>query len=1001
MRVRRLLPLSAALALPGLALAPSLLPGGASAGTGPAPLHGAQLAALGSPARSVPGPDGPNLFSATLPNGRRITPAGRSIQVGQNPLNSVLTPDGHFLVTSNSDERNTPPKVGTIIDPADRKRGSGAALSSYALSIVDTTTMTVVASVTPPKTNYPHPGSTSNGRVDSDASNGLFLGVAVQANPDGTPGYRVFASGGVADVVYVYSVGADGTIAAAPQQIPLPVPTDTTQATYGMAAPGWLTLSADKQTLYVVNNNGNSVTPVDLRTFTPGTPVPVGYFPYAALQVKDKLFVSNWGVTTRTFADGQGTVDPKTGVATHAFTTKIGGGTTNRFANPDTDPAKSSSLSVLDLASGLTAKTSVSLARPIDGINVVGGTHPSALAYAAKRGKQAVYVADANEDAIAVVDPTSEKLLRRVLLPVPTLPGAVQGGEGTGPTTFGLTPNALAVSPDQKTLYAAEAGLNSIAVYDLKDPTAPSFRGRIPTGWYPVGVTVSPDGSQLYVTNAKGAGAPYHYQGTYVSPGVYTNPDVNWFYGSVQKVDLSRINLPRSTAQVVKNTVVKKAADTAKLGVLQKNLKHVVFILRENKSYDTYFGDDAVLNGRGARGNPDYAQYGPYVRNAKSLAETFNVGDNNYADSEESNAGHSFALAGTSTDYQQKTLLSRFQRPLVNIKNEDPEDYPLQGYIYNAMARNGKSYRDYGDNIRISGYDDGSSNDFCSDDPKPGCSNATYNTIADTTSPTAGLGGTYSETLPALKVLGGHLDENYPGWNLRISDQRRAKEFISDYGSLVSKGTAPQFASVWLPGDHTGGCATPTTKCTPNQEVADNDVALGQIIDYLTHSPIWKDTAIFLTQDDAQSSPDHINAHRTYTTVISPYAVRGQVVHDFGSTVSVPKTIEEILDLPAMSYGDLLANDLLGYFTTKPDLTPWSPVATQAAAHVPAEVAKVWSLASKLPTGTYDTGTGQLQKLTSVYFQSLALSKHKAALSAPAYAKQQAALYAKAERIVS
>ncbi|HMA45691.1 MAG TPA: beta-propeller fold lactonase family protein, partial [Frankiaceae bacterium] len=488
-------------------------------------------------------------------------------------------------------------------------------------------------------------------------------------------------------------------------------------------------------------------------------PIPVGYFPYAAQLVGRKLFVSNWGVTTRRFADGVGTTDPATGIVTHKGTPHIGGGPANRYADPDTDPVRSSSLTVLNLGGG-DAKP-ISLARPIDGVTTVGGTHPSALAAVTGRGRDALYVADANEDRIAVVDPAGEKVVAKVALPAPgglRLPSADRpGGDGDadaadGPT-FGLTPDAVAVSPDRRTLYVAEAGLNSVAVYDVSRPWRPRFAGRIPTGWYPSGVTVSPDGKSLYVTNSKGAGSPYAYQGTYdPATGTLTNPDVNWLFGSVQKVDLATVDLAAATRRVTENTFVTKPVDRCKLGVLQRGIRHVVFVLRENKTYDTYFGDDPVLGARGGNGGGTaYAQYGRYVPNTRALAHQLTVGDNNYADAEESDAGHSFALAGTSTDYQQKTLLSRFARPLANIKNEDPEDYPLRGYLFNALARNGRSFRDYGDGIRVSGYDDGSSADFCADDPKPGCDNATYDNIQDTTSHTVGLAASTARRCPPCR----------------------------------------------------------------------------------------------------------------------------------------------------------------------------------------------------------------------------------------------------------
>nr|WP_239579452.1 alkaline phosphatase family protein [Microlunatus panaciterrae] len=474
-------------------------------------------------------------------------------------------------------------------------------------------------------------------------------------------------------------------------------------------------------------------------------------------------------------------------------------------------------------------------------------------------------------------------------------------------------------------------------------------------------------------------------------------------FGSVQKVDLTALDLKRSTHRVYANTAVQRKPDRHLLSTLQHKITHVVYILRENKTYDTYLGDDAILNARGANGGGgEYARYAADVPNTRKLAEQFAVGDNVYADAEESNAGHSFALAATSTDFQQKTQLERGARPLTNIKNQDPEDYPLRGYLFNAMARGKRSFRDYGDSIRISGYDEGSFSDYCADDPKLGCSNTTYNNIQDTTSPTVGLGGLYSETLPALKVLGGHLDEHYPGWNLRISDQRRAREFITDFQALIDQGRAPQFTYVWLPGDHTGGCSTGTVSCRPDQEVIDNDKALGQILDYLTHSAIWPRTAVFLAEDDGQSSPDHVSPHRTYSMVISPYVKHETVIHRLSSTVSIPKTIEEILNLPAMGYGDLLANDLLDWFTTKPDYTPFTPVsdsAYPAEKPVPAVAQRIWDLTAELTDEGYDNATAQLGVLDRLYNESRRLAEHPQAVKD--YERRQEALYAQARRVAA
>jgi hypothetical protein len=268
--------------------------------------------------------------------------------------------------------------------------------------------------------------------------------------------------------------------------------------------------------------------------------------------------------------------------------------------------------------------------------------------------------------------------------------------------------------------------------------------------------------------------------------------------------------------------------------------------------------------------------------------------------------------------------------------------------------------------------------------------------------------------VPALEVLGGHLDERYPGWNIRISDQRRVKEFIRDFDPLVRSGQAPAFTHIWLPVDHTGGCSTlvvPASTCVPTLQVRDGDEALGQVMNYLSHSAIWPSTAVFIAADDAQGSPDHVYAHRTYTVVASPWARGGAVVHRLGSTVSIPKTIEEIFGLPPMSHSDLVAADLLDYFTTQPDDAPfdWPPTGDAtgrataerlAHAPVPALAARIWRLADRLDTSTYDVDTGRIGALTSLFFESLRLDERRSALGRETYQRQQDALYRRARAVV-
>ncbi len=973
---------------------------------------GTGMAAYGAPTRNGAEtdqaiPDAVDSFNATLPSGRRITPAGVSTYVGENPQNTVVTPDGKFVITTNDDERG----VGGSNKDYSNATGHGAVAGGYTVSTINTSTMQVVSYTVASPNTSPSPAPKAPGLTgQTDAPNTgpglvpLFYGLAVKGV---SAPYTVYASGGSSDQVIVYSLDTNGTMTRV-AAIKIPAPTDRTRPNYGMAMPAGLTLSPDGSRLYVVNDNGNNVVTIDTNAnAVVGSPIDVGFFPYTSVLSPDgsKLYVSNWGVTQRNFNStyiNSETTDAS-GNITGVGSPNIGGVAGNLFANPVTDPARTSSVSVINLAGGNTAGAdpAVSLAQPIDGINVVGGTHPSAMAVSRRYGLPVLYVADANEDKVAIIDLRNNQV-RKMALPSP-VSGLPRGA------VLGLTPDAIAVSPRGTELYVAEAGINAVAVFNTVNPLNPFFIGYIPTGWYPTGVTVGPDNHTIYITNAKGVGSDYNYKGA-----VQNGNGVNLLFGTVQQVQLSYLALRQGIAQVRRNlyaTPVNATANANVLNTIQSSgqpIQHVIFVLRENKTYDSYFGADATLNARvgsNGPGNPAFARWNPYIPNTKALAEQFNVGDNVYADSEESNAGHFFALAGTSTDYQQRTLLQRFNRPLLNIKNEDPEDYPLAGFIFNNALRNGVSYRDYGDLIRVSGYDDGQNPNPCADDlGYPNCTPQTY-AYSNTTASTTGFGGLYAGDTPALAALGGHIDPNYPGWSLRISDQRRVKEFLrnvsrnGDGTGGIDPAKVPQFTFIWLPDDHTGSLAPAASN--PSFEVSDNDAALGQLVDAVSHSAIWPNTAMFVTTDDGQGESDHVTPHRIYTTVVSPYAKRGVTVHRLSSTVSLPKTIEELLGLPAMNLGDLLANDLSDYFTTTPNNTPYTAIQQATVPAAAAETMRIAALTGYLNHSGPDQDTTRLGMLNTLFFQSEALAQKKPHMKHHAYRLAQRALYHQALAVLN
>jgi hypothetical protein len=474
--------------------------------------------------------------------------------------------------------------------------------------------------------------------------------------------------------------------------------------------------------------------------------------------------------------------------------------------------------------------------------------------------------------------------------------------------------------------------------------------------------------------------------------------DSNAVWSTLEKIDLTTIVPRKAVAATLANLRVAKLA--AKGGIVPQTfvkpgsaqIKHVVMILEENKTFDSMLGDLTDATGKPyGPGDPNLVSFDANVTpNLHALARTFALAGNIFADAEESDAGHQFVAGGIASLYTERTLLVKSgRRPLVN-KNEDPEDYPRAGYIFNALANKGATYRDYGDFVRVSGYDEGQARDPKIDDP-------TFAGIDDTSAPTQGLGGIYSLDVPAPASLSGHVDLNYPGWNLRIRDVRRANEFLKDYDPLVKADAMPTFTYIWLPADHGGaGADIPPLP----EEFADGDRALGQIVDYLTHIPQWSSTAIFIMPDDAQSTRDHINEHRTYAVVVSPYARRHYVGMKHLSTTSVLKTEEEILGLPPLSLGEALATDMSDFFSSAVDLTPYSHVdaPTQTAS---AEGGRIAALLAQTDQSAPDEDAARTSALIDLSRQADKLAARQASFPPEVYARLQGALWSRALAVVA
>ena len=958
-------------------------------------------------------------FHGVLPNGRVVRPAGVSVQVGMNPLGARLTPDGAFLVTSNDDERGT--GLASLKDS--RNRGG------YSLSVINTSSMDVVSQI--------------------DTAGRYFVGLAIT----GSGPYTVWAAGGADHDVKLFTISSQGAISrGSPSRIAIPPITPATAgyvSSYSPATafsssqvavptgfgrtsatritfPAGLARSPDGRFMYVACDGDNSLAVIDAATRSVVRQLPAGYFPYDVAVSSDgsTVAVSNWGITEYKFAAPTYAQNGQLAAIAPARTNAPHG-----YYVPATDTAagtaKTSSVSIFSAPGGQGSQASavrnVYLGRALDSLTNVGDTHPSALTIVARAGQQALYVVQSNSDAVAVLDLNSTtstpSFLDLSLLKV----------DGAQTPIHGTYPNAIVASPDRSRVYIAEAGINAVAVLDTSTPLAPRLLGRILTGWYPTALEISLDGRTLYVVNAKGIGEDPGIGSTFASTAPsLANIDGNYIFGTVQKVDVST-SPATSDAAIIANMTVNWNTDASVVplgGARSRLIRHVIFILHENKTFDSMLGDQGQY---GMYASTQFTtgqdtkirelQFTPVALNTQTIARRFAVGVNYYSDAEESDAGHQFAASGTATDYTEKTLLVKSGRGLLVNKNFEPEDYPEAGYIFNNAARNGVSFKDYGALIRIAGSDTGTSMPPGLNDPGNGRNGyaagvAPINNIGDVSSPTRGLGQSYFMALPILSVLGTanpsgepRIDPDYPGYNFNISDQRRALEFIKDFDRMVAANTVPQLLYIYQPNDHTGGVqANNVPTPTAAQQVADGDVALGMVVQHIMNSPIYynaatgEGAAIFITWDDAQATLDHIHPHRTPLIVVSPYARPAYMGTKHYSTASIVKTEELLLGLPPSNLGDLLATDLRDLFQPTYNGIRGSDLpVTRTASYEPSpEGRKIWALVKTLDTSAPDRDSRRLGALSRLSMAADRLHAETARTKthrSRAYATQQNALY--------
>lgn len=808
-----------------------------------------------------------------LPNGKLLEEVpGNPRQINNLPTAIAISPDGKFAVLLHS--------------------GYGAYSSGRKQSL------SVLNLETNELKDFP------DNRLGPEARQTYFLGLAFSRD-----GKRIYASmasltdplgkknGSTGNGVAVYRFG-DGQIAPEgflkmPPRVRIPAGKERRAEFKDVTYPAGLSvgMSEGQQRLLVANDNSDEAVLMDasdgkvVRRFDLSTMkrIPAS-LPYTTVMTKDgkRGFVSLWNAST---------------------------------------------VAELDLTSGKVLRM-IPLRKP--GSPLAGGSHPTALMLS--RDDSRLYVALTDRDEIAELDAKAGSVLRYFST---KLPGQKYGGSD---------PEYLALSPDEETLFSADAISDSVAVFDLTKNASDEQQhaeGFIPTEWYPT--VVAATGKDLLIASAKGRGSgPNPNQIGKRKDGRPQFPyGPAMIHGSLARIPLSEVkaNLDAYTRQVVEMNAMRGNGDEVRFASGKNKIRHVIYIIKENRTYDQVLGDV-----KGANGDPDLAIYGKDITpNEHKLAEQFGVLDNFYDSGEVSGDGHMWSTSGSNSDYNEKTWPVGYRGKehtydsegalLDGVSAEDgiPDaGEPTGGYLWHDFAGHGVTYRHYGEFVvtrwcnEMAG--DGSS---MSGPPKPmgeTCARSEIRKgepLPENVGDPRGGPSPYPWTIPILAKdvaseaeLEGHFDPKYPDFEVAYPDQLRADEFLNEFGKFVEERKAgkdpmPQFILLRLPNDHTAGLTKDKPK--PAASVADNDLAVGRVVDAVSHSLYWDDTAFLILEDDAQDGPDHVDSHRSICLVISKYAPKDNekggvaepfVDHSFYTTVNVVRTIEALLGVPPMNAND-------------------------------------------------------------------------------------------------
>lgn len=830
-----------------------------------------------------------------IPNGRFITPLGKSIMTAPHPYGLTISPDGNVAVTANS---GTNPLSITIIRNLN--------------------------SEDPEVQQIPPGASTDEGVLAS-----VFMGLAI--SPDNQ---TVYVAGGQENKIYLFDLKTGD----AKGFLDCSYIDDSLDYSHGYI--GDLALSSDGSTLYAVDQIGFRTVIIDVATGNLRHSIPVGRYPFGICLSKDekKIYVANVGMFQYSYIREAGSTEGKVKPIDYpAFAY----GTKEMEEGFENDTIEVQGLGALNAPEAFSVfvidqtdtdhpkvtakiKTGHLVGSVVEGIPAVGGSSPNSIVATSEH----VFVSNGNNDNISVISTLKDTVVNTIYLkPDPRV------------RQFrGVIPFGLALSPDESRLYVAESGINAVGIIDV---ATQEVIGHLPTGWFPAKIKVSQNGKQLYVTNAKGYGS-----GPNGGKNFEMGPEGSYI-GSLMKGTLEVIDipsddaLPQMTEQVVSNNFLFAKSDDPKFeernknpiplypGAFESPIKHIVFISKENRTYDEVFGQ--IEQGEG---DPRIARYGhsaSFTNRAKTdsisnttvmpnhlaLARQFGLADNFYVDSDVSADGHRWLVNTYPNEWVETTTAASYggnrsfkedsKAPGVFAMNGAagaiyPEDYNEAGSMWDHLARHQTEFYNFGFSIMF----------------EPALYRDEYKYT--------GIHQIINYPMP--EPLYKRTSQMFPTYNMAIPDQFRVDQFIKEFNMkwMNGKEKMPAFTTVIIPNDHGAGDRPEAGFPFRESYMADNDLAVGRIVEFLSHTPYWKEMVIIITEDDAQNGVDHIDAHRSVLLVISPWVKSNYVSHVHYNFGSIFKTFWNILGLPYLNQFDAGASDLRDFFSDNPDFSPYNAV---------------------------------------------------------------------------